>query len=249
MHRFFIAADGVGANLIEIDRQQTHHIKKVLRLKTGDQVILFDGSGNEYTCTLHSCRDDIMLAQIESSRYHPNEPSINVTLAQAVAKGEKMEYIIQKAVEIGVSAIIPFISERTVVALKDKKARPRVDRWQSIARESCKQCRRNIIPQVKPIISLNSLLAGLPPDGRAIMLYEGEDRTGLKAVINNIKNTAPWPNITILVGPEGGFTPLEAEAARKHSVITAGLGPRILRTETAGLAAASIILYEGGDLG
>ena len=248
MHRFFIAVDEIDDNLIEIDRQQSHHMEKVLRLKTGDKVILFDGRGNEYTCILCSRRNDALLAKIESSRYHPNEPSVSVTLAQAIAKGEKMEYIIKKAVEIGASAIIPFVSERTVVTLDEKKALHKTGRWQALARETCKQCRRNTIPLIKPVVSLNLLLPELQ-DKRAIMLHEGEDRNSLKAVIKEFKSIAPLQDIGILVGPEGGFTPREVEAARKHSVIPAGLGPRILRTETAGLVAISIILYEGGDLG
>ncbi|NLB53591.1 MAG: 16S rRNA (uracil(1498)-N(3))-methyltransferase [Syntrophomonadaceae bacterium] len=248
MHRFFISTDMIKNNLIEIDKQQSHHIEKVLRLRIGDSVELFDGLGNVFNCRLHSNKNGVLQAEILSCSQHQNEPSVSIILAQGIAKGEKMDYVIQKAVEIGVTAIIPFVSERTIVMLDGKKAAQKTSRWQTIAREACKQSKRNFVPEVKSVVEFPQLIADLQHK-RAVMLYEGEEKTKLRDILHKFKGSLASQSITIIVGPEGGFSPSEAEAAKKNSVIPISLGSGILRTETAGLVAASIILYEGGDLG
>ncbi|MDD3894104.1 MAG: 16S rRNA (uracil(1498)-N(3))-methyltransferase [Syntrophomonadaceae bacterium] len=248
MHRFFVTADTIRDNLIEIDKEQTHHIEKVLRLKNGDYLELFDGAGNEYICRIHGNRNGLILAEIEKHYFRANQPAVQVVLAQGIAKGEKMDYVIQKAVEIGVYAIIPFVSERTVVILNEQKARQKVSRWQNIAREACKQSGRNVIPEIKPIVKLPQLM-NYVQDKRAVMLYEGEKNIGLRDILIKYKDSLNVQSLTVMVGPEGGFSPAETELAQNNNVILAGLGSRILRTETAGLVAASIILYAAGDLG
>jgi len=248
LHRFFVTADTIRDNLIEIDKEQTHHIEKVLRLKNGDYLELFDGAGNEYICRIHGNRNGLILAEIEKHYFRANQPAAQVVLAQGIAKGEKMDYVIQKAVEIGVYAIIPFVSERTVVILNEQKARQKVSRWQNIAREACKQSGRNVIPEIKPIVKLPQLM-NYVQDKRAVMLYEGEKNIGLRDILIKYKDSLNVQSLTVMVGPEGGFSPAETELAQNNNVILAGLGSRILRTETAGLVAASIILYAAGDLG
>lgn len=249
MHRFFVLPEMIKGSMIEIDKEQAHHIEKVLRLKPGASLVLFDGLGNEYICKLHSHKDGLMLAEIEKQYFLSNEPSTKVILAQAIAKGEKMDYVIQKAVEIGVTTIIPFLSERTVVTLTDQKAAQKITRWQTIAREACKQSRRNVIPEVKPVMIFQQLITSLQHDQFAIMLYEGEEQIGLKDVLKEHKGDLLRQSITIIVGPEGGFSAAESRLAQDNSIKLVTLGSRILRTETAGLVAASILLYEGGDLG
>ncbi len=248
MHRFFVTADTIRDNFIELDTEQSHHILKVLRLKPGDFLELFDGAGNEFLCRMHSQRNGSVLAEVQKREFRANEPSTRVILAQGIAKGDKMDYVIQKAVEIGAFAIIPFVSERTVVTLEQQKAEQKNKRWQNIAREACKQSRRNMIPEVGPIMQLPQLLDTLR-EKRAVMLYEGEEKVGLRDILVKYKDSLSAQSITIIVGPEGGFSPQEAQRAENNNISIAGLGSRILRTETAGLVAASIILYEGGDLG
>lgn len=248
MHRFFITPEAVQDSIIQIDKEQSHHILKVLRLKPGDHFELFDGRGNVFLCRFLSKGNGGVLATIENHDYYSNQPSTQVVLAQGIAKGEKMDYIIQKAVEIGVSSIIPFVSERTVVVLDHSKAERKNERWKNIAREACKQSKRNIVPEIKPIVLFPQLLDHLQ-DKRAVLLFENEGKVRLRDVLAGYRDGLKGQSITVVIGPEGGFSPDEIQKALDKNILVAGLGSRILRTETAGLAAASIILYEGGDLG
>ncbi|SHG85518.1 16S rRNA (uracil1498-N3)-methyltransferase [Thermosyntropha lipolytica DSM 11003] len=247
MHRFFVSRDNIKGREAFIDKEEAHHIQKVLRLKEGDRITLFDGQGWEYYAFLQGVRDKKLVAWIEEAQKVDNEPPFRVNLVQGIPKGDKMELIIQKAVELGVYSIYPVLTERTVVTLKGEKETRKVERWRQIALEACKQCRRNIIPEIKPVISLRDMLeliAGKP----ALMFYENEQYNGIKKVLQENRDKIK-EEVFLLVGPEGGFAPGEADLAREKGIILCRLGPRILRTETASLAGISIILYELGDLG
>ncbi|MDD2586983.1 MAG: 16S rRNA (uracil(1498)-N(3))-methyltransferase [Syntrophomonadaceae bacterium] len=249
MHRFFVSADNITATIVRIDSEQSRHIEKVLRLKPGDTIILFDGSGAEYQARiLGKDESNLLLAEIASTAQKDNEPGVKLSLVQGIARGEKMDTIIQKAVEVGVSTIYPLQCERAVVQLKGEKAQKKVNRWQVIAREACKQCRRNIIPEVKPVISFYDLLRVINTTP-AIMLYENEQKLRLKKVLDTNRDNIISQGLYLIVGPEGGFSPREVETAQESGCLTAGLGPRILRTETAGIVASSLVLYEFNDLG
>ncbi|MEN6348518.1 MAG: 16S rRNA (uracil(1498)-N(3))-methyltransferase [Syntrophomonas sp.] len=248
MHRFFVSADNIKDDIVYIDAFQTRHIEKVLRLKPGDSVMVFDGLGTEYQVKLLKKESDMLLAEIEKKNDRQHTPAVNLTLVQGIAKGDKMDTIIQKAVEIGVKTIVPLQSEHTVVRIDGEKAGKKLQRWQAIAREACKQCRRNYIPEIKPVMDFQGLMFELS-EKPVIMLYENEEKTRLGTVLKDHKDRFEEKGIFLLVGPEGGFSRQEVRLAQNHNVILAGLGPGILRTETAGLAAASIILYEFGDLG
>lgn len=247
MHRFFIAPENIKDSTIYIDQEEARHIEKVLRLKTGDMVVFFDGTGQEYKVRLDGKEDGSLTGQIIHRSLRESEPALRLYLAQGIAKGDKMDTIIQKAVEIGISSVYPVSCERSVVRLAGEKADKRVQRWQAIAREACKQCRRNVVPEIMPIMDFSGLLniIGKKP---ALMLYENENKYGLKALLQ----TKPYNDaeeMFLLIGPEGGFSLSEVAAATEQGINTASLGSRILRTETAGLAAASVILYEYGYLG
>lgn len=246
MHRFFIAPENIKDSTIYIDQEEAWHIEKVLRLKTGDMVVFFDGTGQEYKVRLDGKEDGSLTGQIIHRSLRESEPALRLYLAQGIAKGDKMDTIIQKAVEIGISSVYPVSCERSVVRLAGEKADKRVQRWQTIAREACKQCRRNVVPEIMPIMDFSGLLniIGKKP---ALMLYENENKYGLKALLQTKYNDAE--EMFLLIGPEGGFSLSEVAAATEQGINTASLGPRILRTETAGLAAASVILYEYGYLG
>ncbi len=247
MHRFFISPQNIKGNTVNIDREEARHIEKVLRLTIGDIVVCFDGTGREYQVRLEGRENGILTGQIIHTGLRESEPVLKLYLAQGIAKGEKMDTIIQKSVEIGVAAIYPVSCERSVVRLAVDKAEKKVHRWQSIAREACKQCRRNLIPEVIPVMNFTSLLEEIG-DKPAIMLYENENQTSLKSLLKSQLREINGQEIFLLIGPEGGFSPQEVETANRKGIYTASLGPRILRTETAGLVAASIILYEYGDM-
>jgi len=249
MHRFFVPAPNIKANLAIIDGQQARHIEKVLRLKPGDVVILFDGTGYEYIAQLcDRQKGEDLVAQIMSCNYADNEPLTRINLVQGIAKGDKMDTIIQKATEIGIAKVYPLLSNNTVVQLDYNRMHKKVKRWEQVACEACKQCRRNIILQVNLPITFAEMLEVVEPE-RTILLYENEKNQGLKRVLRENIDRLKNNEIFLLVGPEGGFTEQEIAQARQKGMLITSLGKRILRTETAGLVAAGAVLYEYGDLG
>ncbi|MBO8159151.1 16S rRNA (uracil(1498)-N(3))-methyltransferase [Thermosyntropha sp.] len=247
MHRFFVKRENVKGDKAFIEKDESHHIEKVLRLKPGDKIILFDGRGTEYHAVLEKKVNNQLVALIQEICEINNEPPLKVNLVQGIPKGDKMDLVIQKAVELGVASIYPVVTTRTVVKLARDKAVKKAARWQDIAIEACKQCRRNIIPEVKPVAAFSDILE-IIGENWAIMLYEKEENARLKNILREKKGTGEQ-EVFLLVGPEGGFAPHEAKLAQEKGIFLAGLGPRVLRTETAGIAGLSIILYELGDLG
>jgi 16S rRNA (uracil1498-N3)-methyltransferase len=249
LHRFFVDSQDIDDQQVHFSSPESRHIERVLRLREGDTVLVFDGSGWEYQVELMG-RDTSgnVTGQIVHKEYQDREAPFKLSLVQGIAKGEKMDTIIQKAVEIGIDSIHPLLTERTVVKLEGPKVKQKQERWQSISRQACKQCRRNKVPPVFPPVELASFLEQ-HQDQPILMLYESEQERSIKQVLrDNLLpcETQPW---YLLVGPEGGFSEAEAALAQQKGAVLVGLGPRILRTETAGLLAAGIILYELGDLG
>lgn len=249
MHRFFVDPQDIDHQQVYFSPEESRHIERVLRLRPGETVVVFDGSGWEYQVELSGKTPSGVLAgQILNREHKDRESPFKLALVQGIAKGEKMDTIIQKAVEIGIDSIHPLLTEHTVVQLEGSKRQQRQERWQAISRQACKQCRRNYVPPVLPPIELDCFLEQ-HQDKPILMLYESEQNCTLRQVLQDgllDRNAQPW---YLMVGPEGGFSKAEADLARKKGAVLAGLGPRILRTETAGLSAASIILYELGDLG
>ncbi|MDD2619316.1 MAG: 16S rRNA (uracil(1498)-N(3))-methyltransferase [Syntrophomonadaceae bacterium] len=248
MHRFFVAPENIYGQIVHIDAAQARHIEKVLRLKAGDPVLVFDGAGNEYQVKLLEKEKEILKAEIEVKVATHREQAVRIILVQGIPKGDKMDTIIQKAVEIGVTSIIPLTSAYSVVRLTSDKAVKKVQRWQLIAQEACKQCRRNTIPKVEAVSDFTALFNNMG-ENPVIMLYEHESQIRLGTILKANRHCFMEREIYLLVGPEGGFSPQEVEEARRCNVFVAGLGPNILRTETAGLTAAGIVLYEYGELG
>lgn len=249
MHRFFVWPEHITDQLIRIDRDQARHIEKVLRLVAGDIVQVFDGQGHEYEVCLRGKEDGFLSGKILQELHREVESPLRLCLVQGIAKGDKMDSIIQKAVEIGVKDIYPLFSQYAVVKLEKERAGKKVERWQTIAREACKQCRRNWMPTVHVPASFTEMM-NLAAGNPTILLYEQEANNGLKQILNdNRAELLAGSQLFLIIGPEGGFAPHEIAAAREQGVMIAGLGPRILRTETAGLAAAAIVLYELADLG
>ncbi len=244
MRRFF--TDEIDeANLrATIRGGEFHHLVHVLRQKKGDRFNVFDGRGREFAAILEEVGSGIAIAKIVD-RIEDDyvEPCLDLVLAQGITREEKMGIIIQKATELGVSTIIPLKTERAIPRINEFKARTKRERWQRIATEATKQCRRKMIPDVKPPIPLSEFCKE-PFDGLKLILWEEEGECRLSDVVKKGSRA-----IVITIGPEGGFSLNEIDDARRNGFISVTLGRRILRTETASIAALSILLHISGDLG
>lgn len=247
MPSFFVEPDKIYDGKVIISGEDVKHITKVLRLGPGDGVTVLDGQGMEYQAILEEIGSDRILASITGERQSQTEPPLRVTLIQGLPKGEKMELIIQKAVELGVHRIIPVETTRSIVKLDAKKALQRQERWQRIAMEAAKQSKRGIIPNVEVLTTLNKALKGLSADASLVLMPWEEASAPLKPLLES--KSEGNQEIYIIIGPEGGFTQQEAQNAIDAGAYTVSLGPRILRTETAGFTVLAVVMYELGDLG
>ena len=246
MTRFFVAPEQIKGEEAELSGEDVKHITKVLRLQLGDKITLLDGAGYQYETSITDLAKDKVLVRVVEKVKSETEPPINVHLIQALPKGDKFELIVQKCTELGIKSLRPVNSERSVVKLDSKKALTRVERWQKIAKEAAEQSARGLVPQVLELQALNKVLEGLGDDSLVLIPWEAEQSQSLRGIL---KQSTVYRDIYIVIGPEGGFSRAEIEAARVTGAIPVTLGPRILRTETAGFAALTMILYELGDLG
>lgn len=239
MPKFFAYNGQINGDIIVIEGTDANHIANVLRSKTGDEIVVCDGSCTDYYCTLEEVSGRRVTAKINSASASASEPKTDITLYQGLPKGDKMELIIQKCVEIGVNRIVPVKTEFSVVKL-DGKEEKKVKRWQSIAEAAAKQCGRGRIPKIEmPVGFSRAVEESRKCDGR-IMPYENETEKGIKSFVRSFDGRS----IAVFIGPEGGFSQGEAALAADDGIISITLGKRILRTETAGLVTAAILLYE-----
>lgn len=246
MRRFFINAPV--SDCMVIDGADARHIVMVLRLTAGDKLLVTGTDGKACLAEITQITAAAVQLKWLETLADNTEPPLAVYLVQGLAKGEKMDFIVQKAVELGVYAIIPAVTEHCVVKYDLAKKAERVTRWQKIAREAAKQCGRSYIPQIYPVTALADVLTNQDfASAEKIMLYEGQAAAGLKQVLA-ARNT-PKPAIMLFIGPEGGFSPGEVKLCQSHGADTVSMGPRIMRTETAALAALTAVMYERGDLG
>ena len=242
MRRVFIS--GELQEEIKISGSDAHHIIHVLRGKVGQQLVVVDSLRQVAETEIIALAEDHLLLRLGKHLSADTEPPIEVTLAQSLPKGDKMDFIVQKAVELGVSRIIPVVAANCVVKYDAAKRVSRQKKWQKIADEAAKQCGRTLQPVVERVMSLEEVLE----NGEAaslFMCYEGE----ADQPIREFFAASEASRFCVLVGPEGGFSPAEVALCRQNDVQTVTMGPRILRTETASLAALSLLLYAKGDLG
>ena len=243
MPRFFVRQERVSQDQISIIGDDAHHIARALRMAVGERITVCDMQGNEYDCEISSFDEDReVIATVISKKEASNEPECYVTLFQALPKGDKMDTIIQKAVECGVSRIVPFQSERCVVKIKDDAESRKTQRRQRISAEAAKQCGRSVIPQVDDSITFAQALKMAKDNGDVCLFcYEGDDTEPLGRVLRGMEDDFP-KRISVFVGSEGGFSQKEANTAREMGMKMIGLGKRILRTETAsGFVLACIV--------
>lgn len=253
MSKFFIDVNNITDSNIKITGEDVKHIKNVLRLKEGDNLLLCDGCQTDYKCRINKIHDNEIIASIINSEQSKTEPPVEITLFQCLPKSDKFEFIIQKSVELGVKKIIPIISERTVIRIdNEREAFRKKERWQKIAYEAAKQCGRGIIPEISMPEKFENTIKQIGEFKLKIIPYEKENKRGIKALLKDkaINNqNKDILKIAILIGPEGGFTEEEVDLATKNSFHSVSLGPRILRTDTAGLNVISVLMYEFEDIG
>ncbi|MDD2401218.1 MAG: 16S rRNA (uracil(1498)-N(3))-methyltransferase [Clostridia bacterium] len=251
MHRFYVSKEDISENInnnqLVIKGEEFQHLSRVLRMSSGQSVTIFDGEGLEYKGNIISIGKVEALVSVGEPLFSLKESSLEVWLVQGIPKGEKMELIIQKATELGVKGIIPLKAKRCVVKLEGKKQLERQKRWQKVAIEAAKQCRRAVIPNILSACTLKEFLKGLPDKYNLLIPWE-EGGASLKSLIKEQEKRKVNP-IYIMIGPEGGFEQSEVEEVRNYGGIPLTLGQRILRTETASIATLSIVMFGWGDLG
>jgi 16S rRNA (uracil1498-N3)-methyltransferase len=243
MPRVYIPQERITSERIALQSKEARYILTVLRLVPGDEVTVFDGAGNEYRTELTEDEERGIYLTVQEEMRPARESPLQITLGQALLKGERMKFVIQKATELGAASIIPLVTSRTIPLVEGERESLRIGRWQRIAQEATKQSGRATVLQIGAIQELADFLA--QATGARIMLWEGEP-TPLREVVKKIDVQA---GITLLVGPEGGFAEAEVTAAQAHGFLVAGLGQRVLRAETATLSILSIIQHLFGDLG
>ena len=229
---------------LELEGDDFRYIRNVLRLRTGDLLTVFDGEGTEYESVVKDYAAKRVILEVVS-RKNAERPPFSLTLAQSLAKGDKMDFIIQKATELGATRIVPFISTRSVPKLSDEKAGSRTARWRKIAVESSRQCGRAFIPEVTEVKSFEEMLTLAEGVSLPIIFWEEEKETGIGDILRDTRHRAA-DDIFVVIGPEGGFTAGEVDLAQRHGLIPASLGSTVMRTETAPIAVLSIIQYEKG---
>ena len=239
MYNFFISENDINENLAIIRGGDFNHIKNVLRMKIGEQLLVSVG-GYSHLCEIECFDDGQVIAKIIERDCKDASLPIEIYLFQGLPKSDKMELIIQKAVELGVSEIIPVEMKRCVVKLEPKKADSKIARWQSIAESAAKQSKCTKIAAVKPVISFTGALEYAKALDALIVPYENKD--GMKATLEALKQIKAGQKLGIMVGPEGGFEEKEIELATEHGAKIISLGKRILRTETAAITAMSMLM-------
>jgi 16S rRNA (uracil1498-N3)-methyltransferase len=237
--RVYVNATLVPGSLVELPGDSAAHLAKVLRARSGDEIVLFTGDGREFAGAVESVRGSRVTAAVGEGWEVDRESRLAVTLLQCVPRGDRMDFIVQKATELGIARIVPLISQRSVVRLDASQAESKAAHWRAVAINACEQCGRNRLPVIEA--------------PRALINHLGETSPGPRLLFDpELRSEAPLPGIDatvdIAIGPEGGFAPEELEAFRVSGFVAVRLGPRVLRTETAAIAAITWLQSRFGDL-
>lgn len=241
MHHFFVTPEQVKGNSIYIEGSDVNHIKNVLRMKIGEELEISDGNNKKYVCQIASMSSEEVCAAIKQEQSADTELPSKIYLFQGLPKSDKMEFIVQKAVELGAYEIIPVATKRAVVKLDEKKASKKVERWNSIAESGAKQSGRSLIPKVTEVMSYKEAIQYAKALDVVLIPYELAE--GMEETRQLISQIQPGQSVGIFIGPEGGFDTVEVEFAMEQGIKPVTLGKRILRTETAGLTTLSILMY------
>lgn len=245
MHRFFVPPQSVEGRTVTLVGQIAHQLTNVLRMSPGDRIIVLDNSGWQMETELTEVQTYKVVGQVVRRSLARGEPKIKVTLYQAMLRGDRLEFALQKGTELGVVAFVPMITARCVIASLDD-VNKKLERWRRIVREAAEQSRRGRLPIIEPaMLFMQACERARDAGGLMLLPWEEERETSLKDVLA----ASPMPfSISLLIGPEGGFTREEVQLAQAYGARVISLGPRVLRAETAGLVTVSALLYESGDL-
>ncbi len=249
MHRFFLPAGSFREGRVTIEQPDlVHRLAVVLRLRPGDRVVCLDNSGWEFDVVLEELGARCVTGLIEKKRLSSSEPPVKVALYQAVLKGERFEWALQKATEVGVSQFVPLLTERCIVQDASQLSRRKLQRWQKIVQAAAEQSGRGRIPSLQPLMLLPAACERIRIErSLGLMPWEGEVVPLRKVLEETAAMGRPF-NVSLLIGPEGGFSRAEVDLARDYGIRPVSLGPRILRAETAGVVAAALVLYHYGAM-
>jgi 16S rRNA (uracil1498-N3)-methyltransferase len=248
MIRVFVERDRFAADQITLSEEDHRYLTRVLRLEVGDLITIFDGQDGEADARIMRIGPRAVELRVEERRQigAANRPAL--TLIQALAKGEKLDLVVQKATELGATRIMPVTSARSIPQLEAMRAIGRRTRWQKIAREAARQCGRPDVPTIEAVTPLPTALHAISKDAFRLILWEGARSTTRLSEVLPPRGAERPHEVAVAVGPEGGFSPAEVETAKVAGFVPGGLGPRVLRTETAALAILSILQFRLGDL-
>ena len=238
----FLVSEQPENGVLTLRGEDAHHAGRVLRLRPGESVTLCNGKGTDFDCSIETVEKDAVVCHVRDSHPAETEPRQQLTLFMALPKSDKMDFIVQKAVELGAREIVPYLSKNCVS--RPDKTEKKVERWQKIALEAAKQCGRGYLPAVGAVVSFEQAAVQAAQSQTALFFYENERQTGLHdALLHGVGET-----VSLMIGPEGGFAPEEAAFAAETGLTSVSLGTRILRCETAPIAALAAVLYAGGNM-
>lgn len=242
MYHFFVEREQIGEGVITILGADVNHIKNVLRMRCGETILISDVTGMEYTCEVSDIASEQVVARIVDVQNNSHELPVEVILYQGLPKADKMELIIQKNVELGASKIVPVVMKRSIVKIDSKKEEAKIKRWNAISESAAKQSKRSIIPEVTRVLNYKQAIEEASLLDVILLPYElAEGMEGTRRVLSSIQ---PRSRVGIFIGPEGGFEESEIQQALAVGAEVITLGRRILRTETAGIAALAMLTYE-----
>lgn len=239
--RVYVDEDLAVGQRLTVEGSAGNHIVRVLRARVGDELTIFNGRGGEYGASIDDIRRDTVQVSVREHRVTERESPFQLTLAQGISRGERMDWVVQKATELGVARIVPVFTERSVVNLDERQAAKKVQHWRGIAVAACEQCGRNVVPEIAAPVTLYGLLESPPGNGISLLLSPTA-----KPRIVDIDGSPD--GAMVLIGPEGGLAQVEHDAALRSGFTAVRMGPRVLRTETAAVCALTLLQQKFGDL-
>ncbi|MCX5643849.1 MAG: 16S rRNA (uracil(1498)-N(3))-methyltransferase [Phycisphaerae bacterium] len=245
MNRFFVSTSEFEGDQVRLSREQAHQVRHVLRLGSGDAIVVLDDRGAEYDVTLTTVGSKEAVGRVTGTRDAAGEPAVQLTLFQSLLIREKFEWVLQKATEVGAAQIVPVLTARSLVRTKQIEEN-KLDRWRRIVVEAAEQSHRGRIPKIEPAIPFGDVFSRFVGFDRFLIAAPFQTAT-LHDALQGIGRQDP--SIALMIGPEGGFTDEEVATAREKGAVAVGLGPRVLRTETAAVVASALVLYELGEMG